>query len=41
MPFPFELPFEQVQANLDAYVDEIFGALRSEFLTMPKGEGLH
>lgn len=39
MPFPFEVPFEQVQANLDTYVDGVFGALQSEFLTMPKGQG--
>lgn len=39
MPFPFEVPFEEVQAELDAYVDEVFGALESEFLTMPKGKG--
>jgi hypothetical protein len=39
MPFPFEVPFDQVQADLDTYVDEVFAALRSEFLTMPKGEG--
>jgi len=39
MPFPFEVPFEQVKANLDVFVDEVFGTLRSEFLTMPKGEG--
>jgi hypothetical protein len=39
MPFPFEVPFEQVQADPDAYVDAVFGALQSEFLTMPKGEG--
>ena len=39
MKFPFEVPFEEVQANLDAYIDEVFGALRSEFLTMPKGAG--
>ena len=39
MPFPFEVPFEQVQANLDAYVDEVFGSLQSEFLTLPKGSG--
>ncbi|MBI3000447.1 MAG: hypothetical protein HYY46_18630 [Deltaproteobacteria bacterium] len=39
MPFPFEVPFDRVQANLDAYVDEVFAALRSEFLTMPKGQG--
>jgi len=39
MPYPFEIPFDQVQENLDACVDEIFDSLRSEFLTMPKGEG--
>ncbi|OGA43643.1 MAG: hypothetical protein A3G24_28695 [Betaproteobacteria bacterium RIFCSPLOWO2_12_FULL_62_13] len=39
MPFPFEIPFDQVQENLDACVDEVFGALRFEFLIMPKGEG--
>lgn len=39
MPFPFEVPFDQLQTDLDTYVDEVFEALRSEFLTMPKGEG--
>lgn len=39
MPFPFEAPYPQVEANLDAFVDEVFGALRSEFLTLPKGNG--
>jgi len=39
MPFPFEIPFDQVQENLDSCVDDVFGALRSEFLSMPKGEG--
>ncbi len=39
MPFPFEVPFDDVRANLDTYVDEIFGALQSEFLTLPKGDG--
>lgn len=39
MPFPFEVPFEQVEANLDAFVDAVFGALQSVFLTLPKGEG--
>jgi len=39
MPFHFEVPFAQVAANLDAYVDEVFGALQSEFLNLPKGEG--
>ncbi len=39
MPFPFEVPFEGVRANLDNFIDEVFGALQSEFLTLPKGEG--
>jgi len=39
MPFPFEVSFEQVQSDLDAYVDAVFGSLRSEFLTLPKGDG--
>jgi len=39
MPFPFEVSFKRVQADLDTYVDEVFGALHSEFLTLPKGQG--
>ena len=39
MPFPFEVSFEDVAADLDTFVDAVFGALRSEFLTMPKGDG--
>jgi hypothetical protein len=39
MTFPFEVPFEGVKNNLDTYVDEVFGALQSEFLNLPKGLG--
>ena len=39
MPFPFERPFEEVLANIDACVDEVFAALETGFLTMPKGPG--
>ncbi len=39
MPFPFEVDFDEVQSNLDGYVDAVFGCLESEFLVMPKGEG--
>ena len=39
MPFPFEVPFAEVAADLDTYVDAVFGALQSEFLTLPKGDG--
>ena len=39
MPFPFEVEFDEVEADLDTYVDAVFGALESEFLVMPKGAG--
>lgn len=39
MPFPFEMPFEEVEANLDNYVNEVFSCLESEFLLLPKGAG--
>jgi len=39
MPFPFEVPFAKINEDLDTYVDAIFGALSSEFLTLPKGNG--
>lgn len=39
MPFPFEVGFDEVQSNLDVYVDAVFGCLESEFLVMPKGKG--
>lgn len=39
MPFPFEVPFAAVEADLDAFVDEVFGDLQSEFLALPRGEG--
>jgi hypothetical protein len=39
MSFPFEVSFALVEANLEMFVDEVFGALQSEFLDLPKGEG--
>ena len=39
MPFPFEVGFDEVQSDLDTYVDAVFGYLESEFLVMPKGDG--
>jgi hypothetical protein len=39
MPFPFELPYEELKAQLDGCVDAVFGALDSVFLDMPKGGG--
>ena len=39
MPFPFEVSFDELESDLDTYVDAIFGCLESEFLVMPKGKG--
>ena len=39
MPFPFEVGFDELQSDLDTYVDAVFGCLESEFLVMPKGKG--
>ncbi|HEX5411848.1 MAG TPA: hypothetical protein VFZ27_08285 [Terriglobia bacterium] len=39
MPFPFEVPFKEVQANIEAYTDAVFSSLQSGFMTMPKGPG--
>jgi hypothetical protein len=39
MPFPFEMPFEEVQADIDTYIDTVFACLQSEFMTLPKGPG--
>jgi hypothetical protein len=39
MSFPFEVSFDEVKANIDVYVDEVFESLQSEFLILPKGPG--
>jgi hypothetical protein len=39
MPYPFEVPFERVRADLDTYVDAVFACLQSEFMTLPRGPG--
>ncbi len=39
MPFPFEVPFEELQADVDTYIDEVFTCLQSAFMTLPKGPG--
>ncbi|NOT07741.1 MAG: hypothetical protein HOP28_05970 [Gemmatimonadales bacterium] len=39
MPFPFEVPFEAVLADLDGFTEQVFSALASDFLIMPKGAG--
>ncbi len=39
MQQPFEVPFVDIEADIETYVDSVFASLRSEFLTLPKGEG--
>lgn len=39
MQQPFEVPFVDVEADIETYVDSVFLSLRSEFLTLPKGKG--
>src|SRR5205085_578786 len=39
MPFPFEVPVEQLRSDIRTYVDQMFSCLQSEFLTLPKGPG--
>jgi len=39
MPSPFEVPFAEVQANIDNFVEEVFASLQSGFMTLPKGPG--
>jgi hypothetical protein len=36
---PFEVTFEELQADPDAYVSAVFSLLKSEFLLLPKGKG--
>jgi hypothetical protein len=37
MRYPFEVPFEDLQTELDAFVTAVFSLLQSEFLVLPKG----
>jgi len=37
--FPFEVPFEDIEAAPDKYISSVFSCLESEFLIMPKGAG--
>jgi hypothetical protein len=39
MTLPFEVSFEQVQANPDVYIEAIFASLVSDFLVLPRGLG--
>jgi hypothetical protein len=37
--YSFEVPFPEIEADLDSFVSAVFSCLESEFLVLPKGEG--
>lgn len=39
MPFPFEVPFSALMADLDGFTEQVVASLTSDFLVMPKGKG--
>ncbi|MCW3054974.1 MAG: hypothetical protein JWN14_4144 [Chthonomonadales bacterium] len=39
MPQPFEVSADELRANIDEFVDEVYGGLESSFLVMPRGGG--
>jgi len=36
---PFEVPFSEVQADPNPFINVVFASLASEFWVMPKGKG--
>ncbi len=39
MKFSFEVPFAEVEADLDSYVSAVISSLESDFLVLPRGTG--
>jgi len=37
--YPFEVSYPEVEADIEAFVDAVFGTLQSSFLTLPRGAG--
>ena len=37
--YPFEVPFTEIEAEFDTFVDAVFDNLQSSFLLMPRGSG--
>ncbi|MBN1137816.1 MAG: hypothetical protein JXM73_14605 [Anaerolineae bacterium] len=37
--YPFKVPYAEIEANVDAFVDTVFGTLQSSFLLLPRGPG--
>ena len=39
LPLPFEVDFSELKENIRKHVRQVFGALESDFLVMPRGDG--
>jgi hypothetical protein len=37
--YPFEVPYAEIEANVDVFVNAVFDALQSSFLLLPRGPG--
>ena len=39
MRYPFEIPYTEVETDVDAFIDAVFDTLQSSFLLLPRGPG--
>jgi hypothetical protein len=37
--YPFEVPYPEIAAEVDVFIDAVFGTLQSSFLLLPRGTG--
>lgn len=35
--YPFKVPYEGIEANVDVFIDAVFDVLQSPFLLLPRG----
>jgi hypothetical protein len=36
---PFKVPYADIEANVDAFINAVFDTLQSSFLLLPRGPG--
>lgn len=39
MRYPFEVPYAEIEADVDAFINAVFDTLQSSFLLLPRGPG--
>ena len=37
--YPFEVPYAEIEADVDAFINAVFDTLQSSFLLLPRGPG--